>query len=296
MNLYGQEPEAQLLGAFVRLIGGDCVIDVGAERGAFAEEMLRAGSGEVYAIDAEPDNVAFLREHFRDDGRISVLGAAISDADGELELHKSVDPSGGALTFGHTVLQRPDTDEIAWRETLMVPARSLASLIATGELPARAAVLKIDTEGNDFAVVTGMGDLDADVVMVEHWLDLPKSLGPCPWTTEQMAAALRPRGFSHFAFIVHREDFVIVQWDDGAVPVGAMGNLVFVHDRVLEQLTPAILTFASSLAGRAVDLGQKYSVAARKRLKVIEQLSQAPPPQPVSGRAARLRRRIRGRR
>ena len=109
--------------------------------------------------------------------------------------------------------------------------------------------------------------------MVEHWSDLPRSLGPCPWKTAEMVSALRERGFSHFAFIVHRGEFVILKWDDGDVPDGHMGNLVFLHDRVVVSLLPDVLDCASSLAERAVEAGEMYAAAANERLAVIEDLA-----------------------
>jgi predicted rRNA methylase YqxC with S4 and FtsJ domains len=42
VDLYGQEPEARLLGAFLSRLDNRTVIDVGAERGAFAQQMLTA--------------------------------------------------------------------------------------------------------------------------------------------------------------------------------------------------------------------------------------------------------------
>jgi len=291
MDLYGQEPEARLLGAFISRLDHRSVIDVGAERGAFAEEMLRAGCDRVYAIEPEPDNAGFLRRRFQDDARVSVHEYAISDADGQLELHKSVDPSGAPVTFGHTVLERPDTDEIAWRETITVTGRPLASLVDAGEVPGRVGILKVDTEGNDLAVVSGMGVLECDVVMVEHWTELPHALGPCPWTTEEMVSVLRPRGFSHFAFVVHRGEFVILKWDDGSVPSGHMGNLVFLHDRMVERLLPDVVECASTLAGGAVERieAQQRQIKEDRQawLEVIERLEETLA-ESETDRAARL--------
>jgi hypothetical protein len=68
-------------------------------------------------------------------------------ADGQLELHTSVSPDGAPVTFGHTVLDLPDTDAIAWRGKREVKARSLGSLVDGGEIPARVGIVKIDTEG-----------------------------------------------------------------------------------------------------------------------------------------------------
>jgi FkbM family methyltransferase len=272
VSLFGQEPEAWLLGAFLSRLDHRSVIDVGAERGAFADALLRAGSEVVHVIEPEPDNATFLRQRFTDDARVTVHELAVSDADGQLRLHKSIDPEGVPITFGHTVLERPDTDEIAWQETITVEARSLASLLEAGEIPEKVGILKIDTEGHDLAVVSGMGRLEPEVVVVEHWTDLPHSLGPCPWTLEDVLSELRPRGFEHFAFIAHRAEFVILQWDDGHVPRGSMGNLVFVYEPMVERLAPSILEVASSLARGAVDVGEMYAYAPWERLEWIDWL------------------------
>jgi FkbM family methyltransferase len=275
VDLYTQEPEARLLGAFLSRLDRRSVIDVGAERGAFAEAFLSAGADEIYAIEPEPGNVAFMRKRFRDDARVRVLEYAISSADEQLGLHKSVDPSGAPVTFGHTVLERPDTDEIAWRETIPVTGRSLASLVAAGELPGQVGILKVDTEGHDLAVIEGMGELECDVVMVEHWTDLPHSLGPCPWTAEEMRSALRKRGFSHFAFIEHRGEHTILKWDDPEVPSGEMGNLVFLHDRVLELLLPSVVEAASMLTEQPIEKLALIEQDRRARMAVIERLDAA---------------------
>jgi len=273
MSLYGQEPETTLIGAFLPKLDCRTVIDVGGERGSFASEMLDAGADSVHVIEPEPANVATLRERFAGDTRVKVHGIAAADADTALELHVSTTPDGEPLPFGHTVLARADTDEIAWRTTVKVEARSLASLVQAGEVPERVGVLKIDTEGHDHAVVAGMGTLESDVVVVEHWADLPNSLGPCPWTLEDIATPLRGRGFSHFAFIQHRSEFTILTWDDGDIPPSHMGNVVFLHDRVVDRLLPDVLTCASQLAVRTVAVGEMYQTAAVERLELIERLN-----------------------
>ena len=270
--LYGQEPEVHLLRLFLSRLDNRTIIDVGAERGAFTEQMVDAGAARIYAIEPEPENAEDLRERFRDAASVVVQEYAICSADGPLELHRSSAPSGEAVTFGHTLLERPDTDEIAWQDSVTVSGRSLASLVAAGEVPARVGILKIDTEGHDFAVVGGMGNLECDVVMVEHWSDLPHSLGQCPWTGDEMVSALAERGFSHYAFVVHRGEFVVLQWDDASVQVGHMGNIAFLHDRVVDRLLPDVLAVASQLASAAVGVGQMYAAAAAERLELIKRL------------------------
>ena len=269
MSLYGQEPEARLLNSFLARLEHRSVVDVGAERGALSEELLRGGATEIYAIEPEPRNAEALRDRFSD-SRVRVLELAAGDSDGDLPLHLSISPSGDPITFGHTTLERPATDEIVWNETLLVSGRSLSSLVQAGELPARVGVVKIDTEGHDLAVAAGMGDLICDVVMVEHWVDLPKSLGVCPWSSDEMVELFRTRGFSHFALIVHQGEFAILQWDDARVSPGAMGNLVFIHDRVVDALLPDVLESASSLAEAAVELAVTRTSEAEERRVELE--------------------------
>jgi FkbM family methyltransferase len=275
MELYRQDAEMRLLSALMMRLERRSLIDVGAERGGLADGMLRAGVEQLHAFDPHPDNARALHARFDTDARVTVHEYAVSDDDGHGELHVSSSLDGSQLSYGHTLLERVDTDEIVWAETVTVTRRSLESLVASAEIPRRVGILKIDTEGHDLAVVRGMGMLEADVVMVEHWTDLPAGLGICPWTTEDMVAALRARGFSHFAFIVHRGEFVTLKWDDGEVQRGAMGNLVFLHDRVLEHVLPDVLECAGWLAEQAVRVGQTYMQAAHDRLALVDELKQA---------------------
>jgi FkbM family methyltransferase len=275
MDLYGQDAELHLLSRLVERLDRRTMIDVGAERGSMADGMLRAGVEDLHALDADPTNAGALRARFADDGRVTVRECAVSDQDGHAELHLSSDPDGSPLPFGHTLLKRDDTDEIAWRQTVTVTRRSLGSLLDAGEIPGRVGILKIDTEGHDLAVVRGMGALQADVVMVEHWTDLPHGLGPCPWTVQDMLAELRPRGLGHFAFVVHRGEFVTLKWDDAEVERGFMGNLIFLHERVLATLMPEILDVGGQLAEQAVHVGQGYVRAAAERLALVNELKTA---------------------
>jgi FkbM family methyltransferase len=274
-ELYGQDAELLLLGKLLEHLDHRTMIDVGAERGSLAAKMLRAGVEELHAFDPHPGNANALRTRFAGDRRLTVHEHAVSDADGHGELHLSSNPDGTPLPFGHTLLERADTDEIAWTSLLPVGRRSLHSLMDGGEIPASVGILKIDTEGHDLAVVRGMGELQADVVMVEHWTDLPHGLGLCPWTAEEMVALLQARDFTHFAFMVHRGEFVTLKWDDADVERGAMGNLLFLHDRVLGRLLPVMLDCAGRLAEQAVRQGQTYMHAAAERLALVNDLKQA---------------------
>src|SRR3954447_24209094 len=130
MDLYGQGAETNLLRAFMARLPIRSMVDVGAERGAFAAEII-GGSDAVHVIEPEPANVAALRERFAADGRVTVHPVAAAQCDGVLTLRLSSTPTGEPITFGHTILHRADSDEIAWRDNVVVPARSVASLVAS---------------------------------------------------------------------------------------------------------------------------------------------------------------------
>jgi FkbM family methyltransferase len=273
MDLYGQDPELALLSDLIARLDRRSMLDVGAEQGGLAHAMRAAGVDDLHAFDPHRANAEALRTRFARDPRVSVHEYAVSDSDGVAELHVSSKPDGSPLSFGHTLLERENTDELSWRETVSVERRSLASLLDGGQIPARVGILKIDTEGHDLAVVRGMGALEADVVMVEHWTDLPHGLGRCPWTAQQMLDQLTPRGFAHFAFVVHRGEFVTLKWDDPEVEPGAMGNLIFLHERVSARLLPVLLDHAGRLAEGAVQVGQMYVRAAKERLALVDELT-----------------------
>ena len=272
MDTYGQEPEIALLCVLLSRLEHRTMLDIGAEHGSVTERMIDAGAESIHAFEPQPDNARVLRSRFDGNPRVEVHEVAASDGDGSGELHVSSAPDGRQLPFGHTFLKRSDTAEIAWRETVTVPRRSLSSLAAAGEIPDRVGIVKIDTEGHDLAVVMGMKGLEADVVMVEHWSDLPNGLGVCPWKPDEIVSTLGARGFSHFAFIVHRGEFVTMKWGDASVERGAMGNLLFLHDRIVARVLPDLLGCASGLAENAVHVGQMYMDAARERLELIGQL------------------------
>jgi FkbM family methyltransferase len=275
MDLYGQDAELALMTRLVTRLESRTFLDVGAERGALAVGILDSGVEQLHAFEPHPENVEALRDLFSDDRRVTIHPHAVSDSDGTGELHTSTHPDGSPISFGHTLLGRADTEEIVWGSTVEVTRRSLQSLIDSGDIPRRVGVLKVDTEGHDLAVVHGMGALEPDVVMVEHWNYLPNGLGACPWSTLDMLEALQGRGFNHFAFIVHRGDFVTLKWDDGEVEEGAMGNLLFVHDRVLAALLPDLLDCAGQLSEEAVTVGQHYMRVASERLALVDELEGA---------------------
>jgi FkbM family methyltransferase len=265
VGVYGQSAEFDLLSRILAQLDDRSVVDVGAERGSFSEAMLRAGAAEVHAIEPEPRNAEFLRRRFRGESRIMIHECAISTRDGEADLYLSTDQEGAPLTFAHSMTEHPNTDEVSWNERIPVTTRSLGSLAADGEIPSRIGIQKVDTEGHDLDVLEGLGTVNCDVIMTEHWLDLPHSLGRCPWTIDDIVAAVSDFGLGQYACFVHWGEATLIRWNDASIPPGHAGNLVLLNDRVLPDVMPLILESASTLMQQVAEL-------AARRLEKIDEI------------------------
>ena len=189
--LFGMwEPD---LAAFLRrrLRPGDTFIDIGANIGcisALASRLVGPG-GTVVAIEPSPAVIAALQETvIRNDlTNVRMVAAAVSDRDHELPLYAG--PSyniGATTTVAHSGLP----------EQGRVRAAPLSSLVTREEL-ATARLVKIDVEGAEDRVLTGvLACVDALAADTE----LVVELSPAWWSDPQLRPidVLRPflqRGF-----------------------------------------------------------------------------------------------------
>ena len=136
---------------------GDLCFDVGANRGARTEVLLRLGA-EVVAVEPQPHCVARLQARFGAKKRFQVVSKALGARHGEATLHLgNIDListlSRDWLDYAQQV---PDSiiAKIGWEGTLTVPLITLDALIATHGVPD---FLKIDVEGYELEVLKGLG-------------------------------------------------------------------------------------------------------------------------------------------
>jgi FkbM family methyltransferase len=269
VSSYGQEVEIRILRGFLSVLDDRVAIDVGAERGGMAAAMLEGGATSVHAIEPHPGNAAALRRRFAGDQRVTVHELAAASVEGPAELRVASGSDGHEVPFAHTLLAPRDTELVEWTETVTVQRRTLGSLVAEGALPGSAGVLKVDTEGSDLEVLRGMGALDCEVVMLEHWADLPDLLGPCPWTIEEVRATLAPHGLSRFVAIVHDEAGTRLRWDDERIEPGAWGNLIFAADEILDRAQPALQAADNWVTDRlASDTGRAVAAAREREQRI----------------------------
>ncbi|MBR9974803.1 MAG: FkbM family methyltransferase [Bacteroidetes bacterium] len=139
------EPEYHLLEQFTA--EGDWVIDVGANVGYYTKKFsdIVGPRGRVIAIEPVPDTFAFLASNvllFRH-RNITLINVAVSDSAAIARMNVPVDAAGLKDYFGAAITDAESGFSV---QTLALD---------TLDLPQRIAVLKIDTEGHDDAVLSG---------------------------------------------------------------------------------------------------------------------------------------------
>lgn len=140
----------------------DLVLDVGANRGQFAQ-ALRAGgyAGRLVSFEPAAGPRALLEEAAAGDERWEVRGCGLGDADGEAVLH-AVDAQSelgslrAASDFG-----RAWKDVMAQTRDEAVAVHRLDGLWPELAGGAARVLLKLDTQGFDLAAFRGAGDLVA---------------------------------------------------------------------------------------------------------------------------------------
>jgi FkbM family methyltransferase len=119
-------------------------IDVGANAGAYAmrASKLIGAKGIVLAIEPVPSELRGLRMNTATDGNVRVLPVAVGRFDGQLNL-------GGSGETTHFLTEKTTVD------AQVVSVRSLDDIVLDQGVLPRRAVLKIDVEGWEPAVVAG---------------------------------------------------------------------------------------------------------------------------------------------
>ena len=135
---------------------GMVAVDVGANAGAVTRVLLDAGA-DVLAIEPHAAMVETLQ---RDVPQATILRAAVTDVDGDVDFHYSQAPEHGSLYRANLL------EDIARAER--VPAVTLDRVCPTADL------VKIDAQGAEAAILRGATQLlarRATVWYIELWAE-----------------------------------------------------------------------------------------------------------------------------
>jgi len=185
-------------------LGVDCVFDVGANRGQYAK-MLRdcvGYRGSIVSYEPIPELAAELLMLSATDSSWHIAELALDREAGPAIFHVTADSQFSSL-------HRPAIDQPAIFAAGNSVAREVTVMRATAgvELPKwrdrlgfTRPFLKMDTQGNDFAVVEGAGDSLGEFVGLQSELAIHKLYdGAVDFAT--CIAAFTARGFELSAFV-----------------------------------------------------------------------------------------------
>ncbi|WP_116364455.1 FkbM family methyltransferase [Parahaliea mediterranea] len=139
--------ETQLVQRFLK--PGDVFVDVGANLGYFtvlAAHCVGPG-GRVFAFEPDPANFALLQDNTRRNDcaeRVTAVQAGLADADGAARLHLSCDNLGDHQLFD------------VGQGRASVPVTLLDGGAWLGQRVEGIAMLKVDTQGYEYAVMRGL--------------------------------------------------------------------------------------------------------------------------------------------
>jgi FkbM family methyltransferase len=164
---------------------GQVIVDVGANVGTFTREFIEAvGVSGVWAIEPHPDCQHDLRQCLP---ASQIIQAAVTDTDGETVLHRSARTEHGSL-YASNVLEA--------HGSLPVRAVTLDGLQARGELPTPIALVKVDAQGAEMAILRGAETL----IRTQHpmwFLELwPQGLQEAGTSAGAVIQLLREAGYA----------------------------------------------------------------------------------------------------
>lgn len=149
--------EARFADLAAALGPGDIALDLGANVGEITD-MLLAGGAQVHAFEPEPESFGILLERFGDLVNVHLTEAAVADYDGEADLvlpasfAENPRSASKAASIAHDRYR-------AEGSTRTIRVCDIRGVLAS--LPARPALIKMDIEGAELAVLEALRAADA---------------------------------------------------------------------------------------------------------------------------------------
>jgi len=157
---------------------GDVFFDIGANIGVFSlYASKRHKNLNIYCFEPEYSNLHYLKENVLKNGlmdQANIYSIAVSDTDGLSSLHVQ-DVTPGAAVHTESKTDIDITDEgytVVWREGVAI--RTLDSLCQ--DLKTTPNAIKIDTDGNEFKILTGAAETLKNNLLRSIVLEMPPTI------------------------------------------------------------------------------------------------------------------------
>ena len=159
----------------IRRYNVNCVLDVGANVGQYAQELRRHGyDGQIVSFEPVPEFVERLRELAAHDDKWTVHQLALGSTDGALPIRVQHSLSSALTATEYGRKRFASLEKYADDELIDVPLRRLDGILdevlaelTDAEAPDRRIFLKMDTQGFDLQAFQGLGERAKEIVALQ---------------------------------------------------------------------------------------------------------------------------------
>ena len=229
------DPEFLLIAHLYNFLPSRVAVDVGANDGRLSALLLDTGY-QVFAFEPFPPVAKKLLDRLGANPALKFFEYALGSEERSLPFYTAVDKAEkpiGDESLYNTFRPHFVRETIEFQSQLEIQVRTLASLIAKGEVPRTISVLKIDTEGFDLEVIRGLGDTNPPVVETEFWGDeflfMRHETEHRPFSSQEIISEMRARGYwwNLIIFRIDGEYAIRFAANLGNSPKRAWGNIFF---------------------------------------------------------------------
>lgn len=211
----------------LRQLDINCVLDVGANVGQYAQRLRRGGyDGRIVSFEPVPAIAEKLREAAEGDPEWRVFECALGDADEETEIN--VRPGSMSSLLPSSDFGKSWHDRLREGEAQKISVRRLEGLFdeAVGGIADPRVYLKLDTQGYDMQAFAGAGDRLKEIAGMQSEVACVPIYDGMPRLPDQIAA-YEAAGFEitgMFPVTRHRATLRVIEFDVTMVRADAVAN------------------------------------------------------------------------
>lgn len=229
------QPELELSVALAPYLRNDYVFDVGAHRGTWSTALGRQGL-TVAAIEPNQQMIRELTLRTGDLPLVTILhaaAAATSSDTANLYIASDVSPGKlyGDVSLFSTLRQPSDIDGLTFSVGEVVRTVTLAQVVDDLGWPTNVGLIKLDTEGNEYEVLKGLGTIRANVFVIEFWGREYLLNGSAPIRpTADVLEFMTSRGYRRWIAFVNHNGKLRAAVNQRSFPDDCWGNIFFFDD------------------------------------------------------------------
>lgn len=211
----------------LRQLNINCVLDVGANIGQYAQRLRRGGyAGRIVSFEPVPAIAEKLRDAARDDPEWRVFECALGEADEEAEIN--VRPGSMSSLLPSSDFGKDWHDRLREGEAQKISVRRLDGLFdeAIDGIRDPRVYLKLDTQGYDMQAFAGAGDRLQEIAGMQSEVACVPIYDGMPRLPDQIAA-YEAAGFEitgMFPVTRHKETMRVIEFDVTMVRTDAVGQ------------------------------------------------------------------------